>query len=114
MTFSVPLPSDLRAEGLHLRALEDTGWRLEYDLSRVPDVPRWTFYPVDIDEETARRRIVRSKERDRERVTARYAVIVDGVALGTAGMACVEDAEPEVLYVLSPKGGISARRIVVG
>ncbi|WP_294563163.1 GNAT family N-acetyltransferase [uncultured Arthrobacter sp.] len=102
MAFPVPLPSELRDESVSLRALTDEDWRLEYELSRVPDVPAWTYYPADMDEDYARRRIARTKERHRERLAGRYAVLLDGSPVGTAGMAEVEGAEPELFYVLSP------------
>ncbi|WP_221411683.1 GNAT family N-acetyltransferase [Arthrobacter crusticola] len=104
MAFPVPLPSELRDKSVSLRALTDDDWRLEYELSRVPDVPAWTYYPADMDEDYARRRIARTKERHQERLAGRYAVLLDGLPVGTAGMAEVEDAEPELFYVLSPAG----------
>lgn len=104
MPFDTPFPRQLSNGGLTLRALADDDWELEYALSRVPDVPQWTYYPVDMDESMARRRIERTVQRHGQRLTARYAVIVDGVALGTAGMGLPGESAPEIFYVLLPDG----------
>lgn len=104
MPFDAPFPRQLAGEGLTLRALSDGDWELEYALSRVPDVPQWTYYPVDMDEATARRRIERAMQRFEQRIAARYAVMHDGVTLGTAGMGMAGGDEPGVFYVLFPEG----------
>ncbi len=104
MVFPIPLPGELRREGVLLRALDDADWQLEYDLSRVPDVPQWTYYPPDMDEVSARRRISRTMERHEQGLADRYAVVIDGAVVGTAGMASIEGASPEVFYVLKPDG----------
>lgn len=104
MAFRVPLPRELHREGVLLRALDDEDWRLEYDLSRVPDVPQWTYYPPNLDEVSARRRVTRTRERHEQGLAGRYAIVIDGTAVGTAGMAWIEGASPEVFYVLKPAG----------
>lgn len=104
MPFDAPFPRQLSNGGLTLRALADDDWELEYALSRVADVPEWTFYPVDMDEATARRRIERTVQRHEQRIATRYAVMYDGVALGTAGMGLAGGDEPEVFYVLLTEG----------
>ncbi|GAB3246771.1 GNAT family N-acetyltransferase [Arthrobacter pigmenti] len=104
MPFDIPFPDQLAGQSLTLRALSEDDWELEYALSRVPDVPQWTYYPVDMDEAMARRRIDRAMQRFEQRIAARYAVVHDGVTLGTAGMGLAGGAEPEVFYVLLPEG----------
>lgn len=104
MPFAVPFPKQLLNGALTLRALGEADWELEYALSRVADVPQWTYYPPDMDEAMARRRVARTMQRHEEGAAARYAVVYDGVTLGTAGMGLGGGAEPEVFYVLLPKG----------
>ncbi len=104
MSFDVEFPQQLTGPGVTLRALAASDWELEYALSRVSDVPQWTYYPVDMDEETARHRVERTKHRHEQRIAARYAVMHDGVTLGTAGMGLAGGDEPEVFYVLLREG----------
>lgn len=104
MVLPIPLPEELRRSGILLRPLQDEDWQLEYDLSWVPDVPLWTYYPPGLDEASARRRISRSQERHQQGLAGRYAVISQGQVVGSAGMAWVEGAEPEIFYVLKPSG----------
>ena len=93
----------LDAPGARLRLLEPDDWRLEYDLARVPDVPRWTMYPADLDEYGARLRVTRMNEAARAGKGIRYAVEQDGKALGTAGFGRSPDGF-EVFYALKPEG----------
>lgn len=104
MVFPVPLPDELRRVSLLLRALQDEDWHLERDLSRVPDVPQWTYYQADLDEAGARRRIHRTKEHRRQGLGCRYAVVVDDAVLGTAGVVWAEGGEPEIFYAFKPSG----------
>lgn len=104
MPFDVPFPHQLTGQDLTLRALTEDDWELEHTLSCVPDVPQWTYYPVEMDESTARRRIERTMQRYEQGIAARYAVMYDGARLGTAGMGLAGGAEPEVFYVLLPEG----------
>ncbi|GAB3517291.1 GNAT family N-acetyltransferase [Arthrobacter monumenti] len=103
MPFDVPLPLELKSGALTLRALSEEDWTLEYVLSRIPDVPRWTYYPAEMDEAAARRRISRTQQRHEQRIAARYALILDGGTLGTAGMGLSDGPEPEIFYVLLPE-----------
>ena len=48
------LPDVLVLPGARLRALREDDWLLDHALSRVADVPQWTYYPADV--ERARRR----------------------------------------------------------
>ena len=40
--------------------MREDDWELDYTLSRVSDVPRWTYYPADIGVDEARARVARS------------------------------------------------------
>jgi RimJ/RimL family protein N-acetyltransferase len=104
MVFPVALPDELQRGQVLLRALREEDWRLEYDLSRVPDVPQWTYLPPDLDETRARRVMGRTKEGHQQRIAGRYAVVANGEALGTAGMAWRGGPEPTVFYALKPAG----------
>ncbi|HET7415120.1 MAG TPA: GNAT family protein [Arthrobacter sp.] len=104
MPFDIPFPDQLTGQSLTLRALTEDDWKLEQALSHVPDVPQWTYYPVEMDEATARRRVERTMQRHEQRIAARYAMVHDGVMLGAAGMGLAGGAEPEVFYVLLPEG----------
>ncbi|WP_026534239.1 GNAT family N-acetyltransferase [Arthrobacter sp. H14] len=112
MPFDVPLPLELHTGALTLRALSEDDWTLEYILSRIPDVPQWTYYPAEMDEAAARRRIRRTRERQEQRIAARYVVILDGETLGTVGMGLSDNPEPEIFYVLLPEArgrGVATR-----
>jgi RimJ/RimL family protein N-acetyltransferase len=107
MPFAAPMPAELAAEGWRLRILSDADWRLEWRMSRDPDVVRWTLYPPDLTEEAARERIQRTLQRAGEQRAARYAVVdTDGIPIGTAGIACNDEdpTEAEVFYALLPHG----------
>jgi RimJ/RimL family protein N-acetyltransferase len=107
MAFPTALPADLTADGWRLRALSDEDWRLEWTMSRDPEVVRWTLYPPHLTEESARERIRRTRQRAEEQRAARYAVLDhDGIAIGIAGIACSETSsrEAEVFYALLPHG----------
>ena len=116
MVFPVALPDELQRGQVLLRALREEDWRLEYDLSRVPDVPQWTHLPPDIDEARARRVMERTKEGHQQRIAGRYAVVVAGEVLGTAGMAWREGPEPAVFYALKPAGrgrGLATESVLI-
>lgn len=89
--------------GLGLRRLEPEDWRVEYDLARVADVPRWTMYPADLDEAGARLRAERNVAAAEAGRGIRYLVEEDGVPLGTAGFGRGEQGF-EVFYALKPEG----------
>jgi Acetyltransferase (GNAT) domain len=91
MPFPAAVPADLAADRWQLRALTDEDWRLEWTMSRDPEVVRRTLYPPDLTEESARERVRRTRQRADEQVATRYAVLDhNGVAVGTAGIACNE------------------------
>ena len=106
MPFPASLPADLAAGRWQLRALTDDDWRLERTMSRDPEVVRWTLYPPDLTEESARERVHRTRQRAEEQLATRYAVLDhDGIAIGTAGIACSETgSDAEVFYALLPHG----------
>lgn len=85
-----------------LRAVTDDDWVLERDLSRCPDIPPWTLYPADLDEEQAKERVSRAQRWAEGRQGARYTIsdATDEV-LGTAGIG-LADGIPEVFYALLP------------
>ncbi|GMA22959.1 hypothetical protein GCM10025864_07180 [Luteimicrobium album] len=108
---SVLLPGDPPGR---LRALVAEDWRLEQELSRTPDVPRWTYYPPDLSDDDARRRVDRSLERARDGLAYRYAVVGPGdQVVGSVGTT-TPDGVPEVFYALLPAGrglGLATRAV---
>lgn len=99
------MPTELTADGWRLRMLSDTDWRLEWTMSRDPDVVRWTLYSPGMTEQSARQRIRRTRQRADAQLAARYAVLdPDHDAIGTAGIASDENNEAEVFYALLPHG----------
>lgn len=84
-----------------LRAVEEDDWRLDQELSRVPDVTRWTYYPPDVSEEEARRRVARSFEIRADGRGGRYVVVADGVPVGTIGVGS-RVSGPFLYYALLP------------
>ncbi|MGC5168100.1 GNAT family N-acetyltransferase [Luteimicrobium sp. DT211] len=98
---SILLPGDPPGR---LRALTTDDWRLELDLSRTDDVPRWTYYPPDLSDDDARRRVDRSLGRARDGIAYRYAVVgPDDDVVGSVGTT-IPDGVPEVFYALLPGG----------
>ncbi|MFD7906077.1 GNAT family N-acetyltransferase [Kitasatospora sp. NPDC059747] len=95
-------PTALRADGIELLELQLADWPLEQQLSRVPDVVRWTFYRADMTEQQARERIELGHARSRDGVSRRYAVRLDGQSVGTAGIIVTRE-HPEVFYALLPE-----------
>jgi len=107
MPFAAPMPAELAAGQWQLRILSDADWRLEWMMSRDPDVVRWTLYPPDMTEASALERICRTRQRANEQLAARYAVLDPAhAAVGTAGIASNENdpTEAEVFYALLPHG----------
>ena len=85
-----------------LRELTVEDWPIERDLSRQPDVVRWTYYPPDLEEEQSRARILAYLERAAQGVVRRF-VILDGTTpLGTCGIGRLTDPVPDVFYALLP------------
>ena len=98
-----PLRITLAAhDGVVLRRLEEDDWPVELMLARVADVPPWTMYPADLDEEGARLRARRNVRAADAAHGIRYVVDEGGVALGTVGFGKSEDGF-EVFYALRPE-----------
>jgi len=91
-------------EDARLRILGRDDWRIEYDLSRVADVPTWTMYAPDLTEELARARAEHNVAASAAGVAARYIVEEAGTALGTAGFGMRGDRDFEVFYAMKPEG----------
>ncbi|WP_426625781.1 GNAT family N-acetyltransferase [Leifsonia sp. McL0607] len=88
--------------GVALRRLEESDWRIELQLARVEDVPRWTMYPADLDEHGARLRAARNVRAAEAQRGVRYVVDERGDALGTVGFGRSDDGF-EVFYALRPE-----------
>ncbi|GEL97375.1 GNAT family N-acetyltransferase [Cellulomonas terrae] len=86
-----------------LRAMREDDWRLEQTLSRVPDVPPWTYYPADLTSEDARDRVARSLALRSQRRGARFVVEREGAAVGMVGLELRTDV-PSVYYAFLPAG----------
>jgi RimJ/RimL family protein N-acetyltransferase len=104
MPFALPLPSELIAGRWRLRALSDDDWTLEQAMSRDPEVMRFTLYPPDLSEESARQRVNRTRQRADKRIAGRYAIVDGLVAVGTAGIVMTDTGDAEVFYALLPHG----------
>jgi RimJ/RimL family protein N-acetyltransferase len=99
----VQLPDTLDLGTARLRAVGPDDWELDYALSRVPDVPRWTYYPADVTAEQARERVARNLVNRADGRGARFVVERDGVAVGTAGIVLRVDG-PYLYYAFLPDG----------
>ena len=97
------LPDGLDLPLGRLRAVEPTDWPFDRALSRVPDVPRWTYYPADLSPDQARARVARSLELQADGRGRRFVVEVDGRPLGTIGLVLRVDG-PYVYYAFLPDG----------
>lgn len=98
-----PLRLDLPAHpGVVLRRLEEADWRIELTLARVEDVPPWTMYPAELDEEGARLRALRNVRAADAQHGIRYVVEERGDALGTVGFGRSDDGF-ELFYALRPE-----------
>ena len=97
------LPDALDLPVGRLRALEPADWRLDYALSRVPDVPRWTYYPADVSELEARARVARSIELRADGRGGRFVVEVEAEPVGTIGISLRVDG-PYLYYAFLPQG----------
>ena len=102
-TVTSPLPPpELPADVFVLRAIDDADWRVEQQLSRDPDVVRWTLYPQAMTQAQARARVNRSQRCAAEGVVQRY-VIWDGtLALGPCGLGRLDQTMPDAFYALLP------------
>lgn len=98
-------PARLRTPDFVLRAISDSDWAVEAELSRDAEVVQWTFYPQDMNEQAARDRIRHYEKRAAEGATRRF-VIPDerGNSLGTCGMGRLKEETPEVFYGLLRRG----------
>ncbi|WP_348789413.1 GNAT family N-acetyltransferase [Leifsonia sp. NPDC080035] len=90
-------------EGARLRRLEEDDWPIELALARTEDVPRWTMYPADLDEDGARLRAARNVRAADGGHGIRYVIEQDGRALGTAGFGRSDEGF-ELFYALLPEG----------
>lgn len=95
-------PAVLFGDVFVLRAIEDADWRVEQELSRDPDVVRWTLYPQEMTEAQARARVRRSQRRASEGVVQRYVVWDGDVRLGTCGLGRLDQPTPDAFYALLP------------
>jgi RimJ/RimL family protein N-acetyltransferase len=78
-------------------------WSLEQALSRVPDVPPWTYYPAELDLQAARDRITRSLALRADGRGARFVVEHGGAPVGTVGLELRTEV-PSVYYAFLPSG----------
>lgn len=94
-------PMQLAAGAFRLTAMSADDWPVEVELSRDPDVVRWTFYPSKLDSAGARERVDGLLSRAAQGLS-RWYVIRDerGNALGTCGLGKLQHATPEVFYSL--------------
>ena len=86
-----------------LRALREDDWELDHALSRVPDVPRWTYYPADIGVDEARDRVAGDLANRADGRGGRFVVERSGVAVGTVGIVLRVDG-PYLYYAFLPEG----------
>ncbi len=96
-------PPKVLTGAVRLRALTVDDWVVEHQLSRDPEVVKWTYYPCDMDEHRSRQRIAESQARADAGLVQRY-VILDktGQRLGTCGIGSLPTEAPEVFYALLP------------
>ena len=97
------MPDDLDLPLGRLRPLEPSDWRLDHALSRVPDVPRWTYYPAEVSEQEAQARVDRSIEIRRDGRGGRFVVELDERPVGTIGFSLRVDG-PYLYYAFLPEG----------
>ena len=97
------LPDELDLPGARMRALRPDDWLLDHALSRVVDVPQWTYYPADVDEQEARQRVGRNLVQRAEGRGGRFVVERSGEALGTIGLGLRSDG-PHLYYAFLPEG----------
>ncbi|WP_028048203.1 GNAT family N-acetyltransferase [Cellulomonas sp. URHD0024] len=96
------MPDVLDLTDGRLRPVEPADWRLDYTLSRVPDVTRWTYYPADASEDVARARVARNIELRRDGRGGRFIIETGGISVGTIGISLRVDG-PYLYYALLPE-----------
>lgn len=89
-------------DGVVLRRLEEEDWDVELRLAHVEDIPTWTMYPADLDEDGARLRAQRNVRAAEAGHGIRYVIDEGGDALGTVGFGKSDDGF-EVFYALRPE-----------
>jgi RimJ/RimL family protein N-acetyltransferase len=99
----VELPDSLDLGAARLRAVQEDDWGLDYALSRVPDVPQWTYYPADIGVDEARERVLRNVANRVDGRGGRFVVERSGAAVGTVGIVLRVDG-PYLYYAFLPEG----------
>ncbi|KQY43925.1 GNAT family N-acetyltransferase [Cellulomonas sp. Root137] len=97
------LPDVLDLHGARLRALREDDWALDHALSRVADVPEWTYYPADVSVDEARERVARNLTQRAEGRGGRFVVERSGEAVGTIGLGLRIDG-PHLYYAFLPAG----------
>ena len=97
------MPDVLDLPAGRLRALKPSDWQLDHALSRVPDVPRWTYYPADVSRREAQARVARGIELRRDGRGGRFVIERDGLPVGTIGFSLRGDG-PYLYYALLPEG----------
>ena len=96
-------PPKVLTGAVHLRAPEVDDWEVEQQLSRDPEVVKWTYYPCDMDEHQSRQRIAESRARADVGLVQRYVILdLTGQRLGTCGIGRLPSEAPEVFYALLP------------
>lgn len=94
-------PTRLHTADFVLRAIAESDWSVEAELSRDAEVVRWTFYPRDMDEQAAHERIAHYQMRAAQGATQRFVILdTDDNPLGTCGIGRLEEDTPEVFYAL--------------
>ena len=99
------LPDELRLPqpGARVRAMRADDWVLEQALSRVPDVPPWTYYPADLSPQGARDRVAHSLALRAQGRGARFVVESAGDPVGMVGLELRTEV-PSVFYAFLPAG----------
>ena len=86
------------------RVREDD-WRLDHALSRVPDVPRWTYYPADVERARgARAGGAQPGELRRTGRGGRFVVERDGAWRSARSGSCTRIDGPYLYYAFLPEG----------
>ena len=84
-----------------LRSPTEDDWRLEMQLSRDPDVARWTVIPADLTEEQARARVQRRLSAVAVGSLGFWIIEHEGAPVGSVG-AGLSGPDVEIFYALLP------------